>query len=74
MELVNKVLTYWYSYFPPTWPDQDWLQFLVLLMMGAVTPKTYSDFAVNKYQHTVARSQHFCQCDFLFMRNKGLNV
>jgi len=24
MELVNKVLTYWYSYFPPTWPDQDW--------------------------------------------------
>ena len=24
MELVNKVLTYWYSYFPPTWPDRDW--------------------------------------------------
>jgi len=24
MELVNKVLTYWYSYFPLTWPDWDW--------------------------------------------------
>jgi len=21
MELVNKVLIYWYSNFPPTWPD-----------------------------------------------------
>ena len=36
---------YWYSYFPPTWPHYDlyrrlWLQFLVLLMMGAVTPET----------------------------------
>ena len=39
----------WYSYFPPTWPDLDRyydlyrrlrLQFLVLLMMGAVTPET----------------------------------
>ena len=28
--------------------------FLVLLMMGAVTPRTCSDFAVNKYLHTVA--------------------
>ena len=31
------------------------LQFLVLLMMGSVTPETCnSDFAVNKYLHTVA--------------------
>ena len=26
MELVNKVLTYWYSYFPPTWPDEATLE------------------------------------------------
>ena len=32
---------------------QRGLQFLVLLMMGVVTPKTCSDFAVNKYLHTV---------------------
>ena len=58
MELVNKLLTYWYIYFRPTWPDQATLEgssctsimtctggcsysFLVLLMMGAVTPKTF---------------------------------
>ena len=29
------------------------LQFLVLMMMGAVTPETCSDFVVNKYLHTV---------------------
>ena len=43
VELVNEVITYWYSYFPPTWPDRDWfvrVVFLVLLMMGAVTPET----------------------------------
>ena len=49
----NRSLRYrsqhWYSYFPPTWPDlyqyydlyrRLRLQFLVLLMMGAVTPET----------------------------------
>ena len=41
MELVNKVLTHWYSYFPPTWPDSD-------------TRNMLSDFAVNKYLRTVA--------------------
>ena len=40
MELVNKVLTYWYSYYPPTWPDRNWLQVLVLLMMGNVITET----------------------------------
>ena len=35
------------------------LQFLVLLMMGAVTPETCSDFAVNKYLHTVASGWNF---------------
>ena len=32
-----------YSYFPPTWSDRDGVsirQFLILLMMGAVTPET----------------------------------
>ena len=24
MELVNKVLTYRYSYFPPTWLGEEW--------------------------------------------------
>ena len=42
---------YLYRYSPPTWSDRDWLvpiiprwrlrvQFLILLMMGAVTPET----------------------------------
>jgi len=35
------------------------LQFLVLLMMGAVTPETCSDFAVNKYLLTDASGWTF---------------
>ena len=23
---VNKLLTYWYHYFLPPWPDQDWCE------------------------------------------------
>ena len=39
---------YWYSYSPPTWPDQAPDD-------GCCdTRNMYSDFAVNKYLHTVA--------------------
>jgi len=41
----NRKLRYWYSYFPPTYQYYDLyrrlrLQFLVLLMMGVLTPET----------------------------------
>jgi len=32
-------------------------------MMGAVTPETFSDFAVNKYLHTVASGWIFISID-----------
>jgi hypothetical protein len=42
------------------------LQFLVLLMMGAVgTRNMYSDFAVNKYLHTVASGWIFINIELL---------
>jgi len=59
------------------------LQFLVLLMMGAVIPRSMcSNFAVNKYLHTVASSWIFINttawlsvkdCAFIF-KNKILSL
>ena len=45
---------------PVLWPVPEVaVAGLVLLMMGAVTPETCSDFAVNRYLHTVASCWNF---------------
>jgi len=49
------------------------LQFLVLLMMGALTPETCRvGFAVNKYLHTVASGWIFININFLFLIHEHL--
>jgi len=40
------------------------VQFLVLQMLGAVTPETCSDFAVNNYVHSIAPSWIFINIFF----------
>jgi len=43
-------------------------------MMGAVTPETCSDFAVNKYLHTVASGWIFINIEFYICAVVGVII
>ena len=54
---IGQIWPHWHRYYDLY--RRLRLQFLILLMMGTVTPETCSDSAVHKYLHTVASSWIF---------------